>query len=291
MRRSLLGLFCFVFALPALSQAPPADTTGAWVQTAVGGLSLTQAQYDNWTGGGENTTAFKGQIKYGAVGGTTVQQTHEAEFAFGQSRVGDQDWRKVDDLIRYVFKLGYPLNGNEEYQPVFTVDARTQIANGFDYSTEDDVLISKFLAPAFITESAGFQYKPAPWAQARLGLAARQTIVTDEDLRDPDNPAFEFTNGYGNDPDQTLRFEAGLDLNVSAEREIFENVLLNSELSVFESFQDLSNPDIRWKNLFTFGVNRYLNATFEFEAFYDRDQSEDLQIRQVLSLGLSYTLL
>ncbi len=303
MRSVYLILFALLIVVPDLAQAQvPSQVSDAlagadtlapgWYRSAVAGLGLTQAAYDNWTGGGENTTAFKAQFDYGAMKkGAKTRQIHNVQFAFGQSKIGDVDYRKVDDLLRYSLELIYDRAG--ALKPIVVLDARTQIANGFDYGSDevDGIKVSKFLAPGYFTETIGVAFEPAPWMRARAGIAGKQTVVTDADLRNPEDPSFAIVNGYGNDPDQRIRSEIGTEVVFLGERELVQNVFLKSELGVFNSFSDFGNPDVRWKNLFTFAINQYMNATFELELFQDKDQSDDLQVRQVLSLGLSYTLL
>lgn len=280
-------------AAEASDELAAADTLApGWYRSAVAGLGLTQAAYENWAGGGENTTAFKTQFDYGALRkGEKTRQIHTLQFAFGQSKIGDVDFRKVDDLLRYSLELIYDRPG--ALKPVVVVDARTQIASGFNYGGDepDGILVSKFLAPGYLTETVGVVFEPASWIRARAGIAGKQTIVADADLRNPEDPSFPIVNGYGNDPDQSLRAEFGSEVVLLGAREVYENVFLKSELGVFNSFSDFGNPDIRWKNLLSFAINQYMNATFELELFQDKDQSEDLQVRQVLALGLTYTLL
>jgi hypothetical protein len=285
----LAGLFTTTTALAQDAEAP--DSTRAWTKAAVGGLSLTQSTYDNWTGGGENALAFKATADVKAEKATDrLTQIHSVQFAFGQTKTGDLDFRKVDDLIRYTLEL--MLQNDSKFKPTFALDARTQLADGFDYGIDPDGhLISRFLSPAFVTETIGVTYEPESWIKARFGMAGRQIIVTEERLRDPSDPAFAAVNGYGNDPDESLRFKTGMELALLGERQLVENVLLKSELGVFDSFTNVGSPDVRWKNLLQFKINAYLNANLEAELLYDEDQSSDIQWRQVLSLGLAVNIL
>jgi hypothetical protein len=294
MRKFIVALILFVLPTGLYAQDAQPDSVGAWTKSAVGSAFLTQAQYDNWTGGGENATAFKAGLDVKAESsGSKIKQTHTFEFAFGQSKIGDVGFRKVDDLIHYALTLTYPFEGKYLRPVLLTIDARTQLASGFDYGADPEAgtLISKFFTPGYITATTGLEYNPGAWYKARFGVAVKQTIVGDAALRDPEHPSFALTNGYGNNPDQSMRLEAGFDFQALVEKPVWENVLLKSELNVFSSFSNFGNPDVRWKNLLAFKINEYLNANFDFELFYDEDQSSDLQLRQVLSLGLSYTFL
>lgn len=255
-------------------------TASAWTKGLVGSVSLTQAAYDNWKAGGENTVAFKVALdgKAERTAGR-VRQTHSAQFAYGKSRVGDQGVRKIDDLLRYNLALAFLVNG--PVSPVLGVDARTQVDDGFNYGTDPNTLIARFLSPAYIVESIGVGYEPAPWIKLRLGAASKQTVVTEETLR----------AGYGLDPDEQVRGEIGANFGALLEKEVVQNVFLKSELDIFEAFTDASHPDVRLKNLVQMKVNAYLNVNLEAEIYYDNDASTDLQVRQTLGLGIGLTLI
>lgn len=282
-------LFLALFSFSASAQSPaPADT--GWAVGLVGGAALTQASFDNWSGGGQNSLAYKLSVEGSAeriLG--RIRQTHTGQFAFGQSKIGGEQIRKIDDLLRYSAKLAY-LTASP-FTLTASFDGRTQVAEGFDYGSDPDAenRISAFFSPALLVESIGVGYEPQPWLRTQLGLAAKQTIVTASDVR----------TRYSLAPDESIRAEAGLSAAAQFERELLENVVLNSELDIFqavlkptsEGFEDNLDPDVRLKNLLTMKINEYLNLTGELELFYDRDLSAELQVRQTLALGLAITLL
>ncbi len=90
-----------------------------------------------------------------------------------------------------------------------------------------------------------------------IGFGAKETIVGLEELR----------TLYGNDLDQTVRFEAGLSTKGTYDRDIFENVHLKSSLGIFAAFDQFGDPDVRWENLITMSVNSWLTVNFEFVTF------------------------
>ena len=267
------------------------DSTRGWKKSALVGLSVTQAAYSNWKAGGDD--AFSGK------GGLDVLFEHYSEkvyvanlfqLSYGRSWSDSDGWRKIDDVLRYNFLAAYRTAGY--FKPTFSVDFRSQFADGIDYDLgENGVRLSTFMAPGYLTETAGLGFIPSDWLTALFGLAAKQTFVLEESLRDPDDPSFSETNGYGNDPDQAVRSEVGLNLNVVAKGTIIENVIGRSELSVFSAFDQMQYPDIRWNNVIQLKVNDWLNTTIEAEIFYDNDQSSDIQWRQLLAVGVAFNLL
>ena len=96
---------------------------------------------------------------------------------------------------------------------------------------------------------------------------------------------------YGVDPEDAIRFEAGLEAFTEVNKEVFTNVLYKSKLSLFASFNQPDKPDALWENLITMKVNKWLNVNFEVVTLYDVDISNDVQLKEVFSLGVSFILL
>jgi hypothetical protein len=49
--------------------------------------------------------------------------------------------------------------------------------------------------------------------------------------------------------------------------------------------------DVRWDNLFAAEIAKHLAVGFNFQIFYDRDISIKRQLKQILSVGFTYSLL
>jgi len=276
---------------------PPLTEEDGWRSSLVSQLALNQASYRNWQEGGVDVLAFTvgGRGRLERVMGA-FKQEHLLRTSFGLVKNDTLDFRKAEDFLRYAFNLQYTALG--KLQPTLATELRTQFAPGFDYDpaaedyptlaalgfldTGDRLKVSDFFAPAIWTQSLGLTYDPDSWYTVRLGLGLKETIVTIERLR----PL------YGNDLDQTLRLEAGLESLIEARRELFENVLLESRLGLFQAFSGFDDgPDAYWENTLTMKVNDFLNVTLAAEALYDRDVTDEIQLREVLAIGLSFVLL
>ena len=295
----LLCLAALCTSAPALAQeseeAPLTEAEG-WRSTLTGQLAFSQAAYSNWQEGGLDALAF--------TTGTTgsfkrltgrFKQTHSARLAFGLVKQDTLQFRKATDVIRYAFELQY--TGTGVFQPTFATDIRTQFAPGYDYDPDstttpslaafivpgERLKVSDFFAPATWTQSVGITYDPDSWYTARLGFATKETIVLVDRLR----PV------YGNAPDEAVRVQAGLEFLAEAERELFENVLLTSRLSLFEAFNQIDSaaPDLVFENLITLKVNDWLNTNIEFVTLYDKDTIDELQLKEVISVGIAIALL
>ena len=141
--------------------------------------------------------------------------------------------------------------------------------------------MSDAFSPAYIKQSLGLTYDADDWWSLTLGVAGKETVVTIDRLR----PL------YMEGLNQSVRVQVGMDAATEVEREIFENVLLQSRLGLFAAFNKSDLPDMRWENRLTMRVNQWIEVDLEAVAYYDRDVSAELQFREALSLGVYYTFL
>lgn len=292
----VLAVASFLAAGPLQAQDDPPPLTAAdgWRSTLTAGFALSQAAYANWQEGGVNTLAVTASTEgsFARVFGR-FKQRHDARLAFGLVRQDTLDVRKAEDLIRYAFALQYQTGS--PLQPTLALGARTQFAAGFDYDPDTTdypslvvvpgqrLKVADFAAPLLLTQTLGVSYDPDRWYSARLGLGLKETVVAIERLR----PV------YGNALDQGVRVEAGLDAEVRVERALMENVLLRSRLGLFQAFTAVGDaaPDALWENVLTLKVNDLLNVSVEAVVLYDQDVSDEVQLKEVLSVGLALALL
>ncbi len=287
---SLLVILTFTFTatqLKAQDVITLPDSLSGWNYGWVAGLNGSQASYNNWSQGGVNNISVNGNS---SISG----KYREGRFAYGvllntrygKSRIEDQGIRKTDDLLSLTNRFLYDLfEKGSNYSLYGDVDFRTQFDKGFEYDTEpdgEDVVISRFLAPAYFMQNAGLAYIPNDQFSLTAGLGMKQTIVIDDDLE---------TN-YGLDEGETIRNEAGVTLGASYERAFTTNFLLSSSV---ESFWNVNGPisdtDIYFSNQLTGKINNFMNTSIRLDLVYDEDFSEEVQVLQVLSLGVSFILI
>ena len=281
---TLLLIFSMNQTLAQDAEETVAEDSTAWQKSVTGMLAGSQAAYDNWQEGGINSTAFSASIT-GSFNRKTLDWTqgHDLRLSLGSLKQEGTEFRKADDLIQWesAWLFTRPGTLGPKLSPTFGFGLRTQFIDGFNYDEDPKVRVSSLFAPATLTQNAGIAYVPVEWFTQTFGLGAKETIVTIEDLRE----------SYGNDPDEALRFEMGLSALSSLEKEIFQNVLWKSNLGLFAAFNQLDKPDVRWENLLILSVNDWLSVNFEFVTFYDLDISDEVQLKQVLSTGISVGLL
>lgn len=286
---------------PEPDQSVPDSATQHWTYDATARLNASQAAYKDWEeGGGTNSLAFattlRGQATRQSINWT---QAHELRLSFGIFRQEEQNLRKAEDQIRWNSSLRY---GGDDFfrlfKPTLAANLRTQFASGFDYSSnpfagdvpEDDpradleppVETSAFFAPAFITESVGLTYEPVESFTLRLGAASKQTVVRTRDFRVL----------YGVAENDIARIEAGAEFASSFDRKLTENIRYRSSLNIFFAFNQTEDPpDALWENTVNLEVNDWLSTDLEFVALYDSDITRAIQLKETISLGVSFTLL
>ena len=271
-----VGLLTAALALSALAQE------STWKKSLVGSFNFSQTSLDNWSQGGENAINWQLSLNGSLEKDTDrINWNNTGKLVYGQAKVGDDESRKSADEIRLesvlTYKTSLPVN------PYVALAAWTQLADGYAYEDTFKVRISQFMAPGYLTESAGIGYTHGENFTTRLGVAAKQTLSSD-DYFWADDPATT-------DEVETLRSEIGMESVTEFSYKISETALFTSKLGLFSNLKGLNEVDVNWDNLLTAKVARYLDVNFNVVVLYDRDISHKRQLKQVFSLGITYTFL
>jgi hypothetical protein len=253
-----------------------------WKNQVVASLNMTQAQFDNWSQGGENTLAWQLNLNSSfALDQMGFNWTTTGKLSYGQAKIGDLDARKSADELQiesvYLYKLGDYVN------PYVSGLLQTQITKGYQYVDEDRFPISNFFDPGYITLSAGVAYEPTPFLKTRLGAATKTTITKDYAVGLTDNPetaSIEKTDT-----------EFGMLSVTELRKPLAENILLTSKLDLFSNLEGLKEIDVRWDTILSAKVSRFVDVNLNIELLYDNNVSSKRQLKQLLALGLSYTFL
>lgn len=262
------------------------DTLQGGQTSWVVGLNGSQASYSNWSQGGANNIS--------ATGTSTLTYLYKKrKFAFGlmldtrygKTRIEDEGTRKISDRLYFLNRFLYTLNEENPELKLFTnLSFRTQFDKGYNYGAGDDggdILISDFMAPAYFSENIGVAYVPSDVVSVEAGLGLKQTYVSDESLSET----------YGLDEGGQFRSEAGLTIGAGLETNILENVQFSSSLQTFTNFnRSISSTDVYFSNKLIGRINSYMNTSLSLDLVYDDDFSEELQVAQILSLGISYSI-
>lgn len=266
------------------------DSLNGWEIGWVAGLNGSQASYSNWSQGGINNVAFTGNSAFTA---TYKKQRFSYIFAlntrYGQTKIESEGVRKTDDRLsiknRFLYDLGEETDG--DFKLFGNINFRTQFAEGFEYAEapdENDVLISNFMAPGYLSENAGLAYVPSENFSFEAGLGLQQTIVSDSAVRQ--------NNRYGVPEGDNIKNEAGLTFGINYQKTLASNLSLSSSVETFTNMNKaVSSTDLIVINQVTGKINDFMNASLRLDFIYDDDYSKELQIAQVLSVGVSFILI
>jgi hypothetical protein len=257
------------------------------------GFTINQSTFsDNWKGGGVNSFAFGGFLNYGVK-----HKTENWDFNSDlQLQLGYQDnkgdvIRKNADRLFYDLKAGYILNS--KWNVFGSLNFLSQFQDGYDSKNKSkvdetkDSLISKFMAPAYITTSVGLEYKPLSYLWMRLGVGTlRQTIVLDETISNAQLYGLE-------NPGDKLRNQFVLQYIVNFDKDLAKNVNFKTRYMVnydyFKSGEPNAFVHILNANL-TLKATKYISTNFQVNMIKDYDQTEDIQWSQILTVGMVLSL-
>jgi hypothetical protein len=253
-----------------------------WKNQVIGSFTLTQAQFDNWSQGGENTLAWQLSGTGSFVNNTPkFTWTNSGKLIYGQAKIGDADARKSADEIR--FESLYEHNLHLPVYPYVSAQLITQMTKGYQYTEELKIPVSNFMDPGYITFGAGFGYTPVEYLKTRLGAASKITVSKEYAVGITDDPATETV--------EKTNVEFGMQSVTELSKPLAENILLSSKLELFSNLNRIDEVDVRWDTLLAMKVSRYIDVSLNMELFYDKNISTKRQLKQLLALGLSYTFL
>lgn len=241
-----------------------------WRKQVVGTVNLTQASFDNWQAGGQNTLAWQINLSTDfTLESEEFNWANNGKFLLGFAKIEGEEARKSTDQIN--LESVYTQTISKFLNPYVAVTAKSQFLSGFQYSDTSKTKISEFLDPAYFTQSAGFAYRPNKTFKTRLGATLKETLA------------------------DIFPQESGLEVGISSvsnlERQFQENVIFSSKLDIFSDLKAFDRIDVLWENELTLKVSKFITVTVEADLFYDKDISDEKQIRQTLAVGLTYTFL
>jgi len=288
-----------------------ADRDTTWQFGGIIGVNFNQAAFINWAAGGENSIAYNalGNAFMRYEKGKTLWVT-TLDLAYGQTKLGTGPLRKTDDRIELNSKYGHKINDKVFWSGL--MNFRTQFDKGFDFPN-DSVSISEFMSPAYLTLALGIDYVPHKSFSVMVSPAtSKMTFVNNQRMADAGQfgvePADFDELGTKIRDGENFRFELGASLTAAYVTSFSEDrIAFSSRLQLFSNYLDRpGNIDVNWETLLTFKVNKFLNVSLATMLIYDHDiiirevvdaddPSQDkfgprTQFREVLSVGLSYTI-
>jgi hypothetical protein len=271
----------------------------SWKTGGFIGLNFSQISLSHWAPGGDNSISIAANTNlFANYAKNRTQWDNNLLIAYALLKNGTEPLRKNDDRIDLTSKFGYRITPESKWFYSAVLNFKSQIANGYNYPN-DSIVISRFLAPAWLTLALGVNYKPVDYFEVFLSpVSSRLVIVNDQDLADlgaygVKAATLEASGNINKGTGEKLRSEFGAYLNMNFKKEIFENVTLASRLELFNNYTDedennRKNIDVNWESGLLMKVNKYLTTSFIATVVYDHNVVRRTQYRQILGVGFGY---
>ena len=295
MRKIFLFPVMFALLLSSSLFAQDKDTAkkdSPWDYGAISSFTLAQTLLKNWSAGGENSFAYaaftKAHLNYKKG---KHAWSNNLDLAYGSIKQGDKPFRKTDDKIELNSQYGLKAFDNFYYTAL--LNFKTQFTTGYDYSDNDSVKISNFMAPGYLVYSLGMSYKPNKYFNIYASiLSGKTTYVLDPDL--------SAVGAFGVDSGKTVRRELGAYVKIQYNKEILKNLTLNTKIDLFSNYKhNPQNIDVNADLLVAYKINKFLTFNIKTQMIYDDDMKilvdpetgktgPRLQIQEIIGLGITY---
>lgn len=257
------------------------DTTKTenWELSGFFQQNLNQISFTNWAAGGENSVSsvtlarFDAKYKHDKISWDSY-----IDLSYGIIKTEDTPLRKNTDKIDLFSKFGYGLN--DKWSLSTLANFISQFDEGFNFPN-DSVVVSRFMSPAFLTGSVGFDYKPFDFLSVFISPATGKfTFVLDQELANAGSfgvePAVFNEEGILISKGENLNPEFGSLVRISFDKEIFTNVVVQSRATFFNNYTDddvsnRKNTDVDWETNINMPVNKYITVVLGFHLLYDHD--------------------
>ncbi len=251
-----------------------------WQKETTASLNLTQSTFDNYAQGGENSTAWQFRIGLKFVNDREKYNwANTGKLEYGRNKTGEDEFKKSVDELK--FESVFTLKMSKYVNPYAAVTAESQFAAGYDYTQTPKKAISNFLDPGYFREAVGGGYKPNDIILFRLGAALKQTVTRN-------------FNSYSDDPEteavEKIRNEIGAEGVIDFNYKISENSLVKSKVELFSNMKAFDEIDVIWDTDLTAKITKFIAFNFNVKLLYDKDISPKRQLKQVMGIGLSYSL-
>lgn len=315
--RTAVAASAIVMTIPVYGQdfKAPKDSTSNWAKhwkyTLDAGINVNQAAFsESWKGGGVNNVAF-GAYLFGSLDynkdkwtwNNTLKTQYGQILTFNRNANNKQvgNLRKAQDYFDLVSKADYKIS--KMWRAFGQVNFLTQFDKGYDYRGVDPggkdirARLSNFMAPGYLTESVGIEFKPVDWFYVNVGLIAlRQTFVIDTTLYN------EVPANYGVEIGKRVNNQIGFSLETAIDKNVHKNVNLKFKYRAFKDYTDpnrllgngqenLSGQMVhRIDALISAKITKYIVTSLGAIVLYDATQDKRVQWSQGLALGIAYKI-
>lgn len=281
-----------------------------WTEKNSFGINLSEVAFVNWNSGGNNSVSalFHANFQRNYEKELTLWK-NSATMRYGINAQEGREVRKTEDELRFNSTFGFRTDSISNWYYSGKFSFNTQFSNGYKYP-DTEVPISKFMAPGYTFLGAGTEYSdPDEDLTVYMSpITFKSTFVLDQRLANEGMFGVEpaVTDELGNilKEGENLRTEFGFLITSDFSKEVWENIDLNNQLSLYSDYLNkFGNVDVDWQLNVNMKVNDYVKANVGSHIRYDDDVKfkEDtngdgkletsgprIQLKQMLGVGLVY---
>ncbi|OIQ19438.1 DUF3078 domain-containing protein [Lacinutrix sp. MedPE-SW] len=249
-----------------------------WLQENKAGLDINEVTFVNWSAGGSNSISalfnLHSSLRYKR---DNLIWKSVARTRYGVNKQENQKLRKTEDELELSSTIGYRKDTLTNWYYSGKFNFKTQFSNGYNYPDRANP-ISRFMAPGYMFLGVGIEYGKniEKLAFYFSPLTYKGTYVLDQTLADAGSfgvePAIYDELGNRIKKGENVRTEMGVLVTNNYETELFDNIHLRNQLSLYtDYFNSFGNVDVDWELVFDFKVNDYVKATLGSHLKYDDD--------------------
>ena len=256
-------------------------------------FNFNQAYFSNWISGGESALTFLYGLDYnlnysyrnGLVWDTNLL------LSIGTTYIsGNEFFKKADDRFEIGSLIGKQINQFWSYSGLLNL--KTQLLPGYRFYTEDGVQkrdqVSQFLSPAFIQLGIGWYYKKSDDFWVNLSPMSGRLLLVSEKYTDALSAGQKY---FGVDAGKGTKFFLGSSISGLYRKEIMKNIILENKFSTYVNYlEKTKNIDFELDINIRFKVNNKVSGNFVTHLLYDDDLIGELQVRELLGLGINIDL-
>jgi len=266
-----------------------ADTSKkAWKRGALLGVNVSQGSLSNWAAGGDNfsLSANTNLNLFAFYSKNNHNWDNTFDLNLGYVNTTSQGGRKNDDRFDFLSKYGYAVNPKLNVSVL--ANLRSQTFKGYTYPGGVKTYSSTFLAPGYVLNSVGLDYKPVKNLSIYFSpLTARWVIVRDTALAN--------RGLYGVKPGKKSNFEFGAFATIAYQRIINKIITYKGRLDLFSNYKHNPwNIDLFMANAFNAKLGKSLAVSWSLDFIYDDDvalfgknqRSPALQVKSLIGVGI-----
>jgi hypothetical protein len=298
--------FVFFFSLQAQEEESSTDEElpfDAVIESEMGGkrmkfygntrFNFNQAYFSNWISGGESALTLLYGLDYnfnysdrsGLVWDTNLL------LSLGTTYIsGNKFLKKADDRFEIGSLVGKQINQNWSYSGLLNL--KTQLLPGYRFYKEDGIemreQVSQFLSPLILQAGLGWYYKKSTDFRVNLSPVTARAIIVSKKYTE--NLA-EGKKYFGVDAQKSSKLFFGALITGYYKKEIMKNIIWENNFSIYVNYlENTQNVDFDWNANLRFKVNSKVSGNFVLHLLYDDNLVSDLQVRELLGLGVNIDL-